>query len=84
MCLRHSNACIHFFSCVAKISSEEFRVTLIVEDRDYRYISKTLILTNVFKFSFMYYPKKNVYTRPLNFYSERKSCILYKLYIIYK
>ena len=50
MCLRHSNACIHFFSCVAKISSEEFRVTLIVEDRDYRYISKTLILTNVSNF----------------------------------
>ena len=42
---------VYLFSCVAKISLEEFRVTLIVEDRDYRYIKKNpLILTDVFKF----------------------------------
>ena len=30
---------VYLFSCVAKISLEEFRVTLIVENRDYRYIN---------------------------------------------
>ena len=37
----------HLFSYVAKIITEEFRVRLVTEDRDYCY-RKTFILRNVF------------------------------------
>ena len=48
-----------FFSYVAKIITEEFRVKLVAEDReDYCYL-KTLILRNVFWFDFLTLPHKD-------------------------